>query len=144
MVIVLREVDHVGYTGTRHGMTERQKALIGEFLRIRRRDALVSWFHHGDCVGGDAEAHQLAWESGYKIIIHPPTNEIHRAFCNYDTMMPPYGYSGRNQRIAISVSKLFATPGMKSVGTWNCVEHATNMKVPVTIVYPNGEIENRG
>jgi hypothetical protein len=44
----------IGFTGTRQGMTKRQRNAL--------RDLLAA--HHGDAVGVDAEAHDIAIELG--------------------------------------------------------------------------------
>src|ERR1700730_19108648 len=64
-----------GFTGTRQGMTAEQKSALRNFL-----DGGVGEFHHGDCIGADSEAHDIADECGYGIILHPPTNYSERAW----------------------------------------------------------------
>jgi hypothetical protein len=68
----------VGFSGTRAGMTAQQKERLEFKLReLRRLD--FHWFHHGDCTGADAEAHDIAKTLGYKIAIHPPNEPFLRA-----------------------------------------------------------------
>ena len=66
----------VGMTGTRLGMTLQQKEKFYEILEYI--DGHL--FHHGDCLGADAEGHDMSEELGYQPIIHPPTNPKNRAF----------------------------------------------------------------
>src|SRR2546421_1503 len=37
-------------------------------------------FHHGDCIGVDAFAHDVAYDLGYYIFVHPPSDPKFRAF----------------------------------------------------------------
>ena len=64
---------HIGFTGTQQGMTLRQKQQLNEILRDLY-DKGNRWFHHGDCIGADAEAHDIATAIGYHILVHPPIN----------------------------------------------------------------------
>ena len=54
-------------------MTPEQKSALRKLL-----DGGAGEFHHGDCVGADSEAHDIADECGYGIILHPPTNQSER------------------------------------------------------------------
>jgi len=40
---------------------------------------LAGTFHHGDCVGADADAHDIALAEGFAIIIRPPLGATQRA-----------------------------------------------------------------
>ena len=72
----------IGLTGTREGMTEQQKRSLIQLLAEYR----PTEFHHGDCVGADAEAHTIVQQhcTTARIVIHPPTNPAMRAFCHGD------------------------------------------------------------
>ena len=51
----------VGFTGTRQGMTDDQKCALRKLLsEIARNGSFPLLFHHGDCVGSDEEAHEIA------------------------------------------------------------------------------------
>lgn len=66
----------IGFTGTRQGMTERQKIALSDLLSSYAAAIL----HHGDAIGADAEAHEIAVGLGCAIVIHPPAVETQRAF----------------------------------------------------------------
>ena len=66
----------IGFTGTREGMTDRQKTALRELLASYPGAIL----HHGDAIGADAEAHDIAVALGCAVVIHPPENERQRAF----------------------------------------------------------------
>src|SRR6185369_15902528 len=95
----------IGFTGTRHGMSQIQKDIVRKLLQD-----FAGSFHHGDCVGADAEAHAIAKELNYMIAIHPPINPRWRAFCQGDFMYPPKDYIPRNHDIVQSCQYLIATP----------------------------------
>lgn len=115
----------IGFTGTQEGMTALQKQGVLNILSTLR-GAQYEYFHHGDCIGADEEAHKIAQGLGYKIIIHPPLNQSKRAFCEgADTILRPKEYLDRNEDIVCSSNVLIATPKeMEEVlrsGTWSTV-----------------------
>ena len=94
-----------GFTGTRQGMTAEQKSALRNFL-----DGGVGEFHHGDCIGADSEAHDIADECGYGIILHPPTNYSERAWREVPRhmMRPERPYLDRNKDIVRETTWLIA------------------------------------
>jgi hypothetical protein len=97
-----------GFTGTRQGMTGEQKSALRTFL-----DGSAGEFHHGDCIGADSEAHDIADEFGYGIILHPPTNYSERAWRQVPRhmMRPERQYLDRNKDIVRETASLIAAPG---------------------------------
>lgn len=137
---------HLGFTGTKRGMTEGQSL---EFLKWIR-ELQPRTFHHGDCIGADAEAHDIVWklvhEEGLhcQIVVHPPIDEKFRAFKGegdgYVVKLPPMSYLGRNKSIVRAVDSLIAAP--KTIqeqlrsGTWATVRYARKKPIPVQILEP--------
>lgn len=132
----------LGFTGTRDGMTDEQKDEVEKLLgQLVEADCQ---FHHGDCIGADYEAAQLAQCLGYKIIGHPPSNPRSRAFFESDREVEPKGYLERNRDIVDIADALIATPKsiveeIKGSGTWYTVRYARK-KIPVYLVLPTGRL----
>lgn len=131
----------VGWTSTQAGMTQNQKNALHEFLDVRGR--YLAEFHHGDCIGGDSEAHNIVTDRqfGATIRIHPPTDPKKRAFCialweNFT----PRPYLQRNRDIVDMTDVLIATPRTTEEvlrsGTWATVRYAKKIGRPVIMFYP--------
>ena len=133
----------VGFTGTQLGMAEIQKKAVKRALELLRKEN--DEFHHGDCIGADSEAHQIAREAGYSIVLHPPTKSLKRAFCKADKEKQALPYLERNLEIVKSTQILLATPkGMseeRRSGTWSTVRKAKKMGKKVMIIFPNGHVQ---
>ncbi len=135
---------HVGFTGTQRGTTPWQRTKLAELLR----ELGATDFHHGDCVGADAEAHAIAVGLGCRIHLHPPTDPSKRAFCvmrpNVDVTHRSRAYPDRNQDIVDETVILIATPGESKEklrsGTWSTVRKARRRRRPITIILPNGGV----
>lgn len=122
----------LGFTGTQEGMSARQKAAFRQMLRDRG----VTELHHGDCVGADSDAHDIAVACGVpRIVIHPPEDPVKRAWChrrdNGTTevfVKPEKDYLPRNRDIVNQTQMLTAAPRtMVEVirsGTWATVRFA--------------------
>ncbi len=135
-----------GFTATRKGMRFPQMRFLIAFFQCRTVDE----FHHGDCLGGDAEAHFLAhYNRVHKIIIHPPDNPIFRAFCNklfpseFTEVRPTFGYIIRNTHIVnegrdLLIACPFESNEIIRSGTWTTVRYAKKISRPVLIVCPDG------
>lgn len=130
----------LGFTGTQRGMTLEQQASVKRLL------SLFEWscLHHGDCIGADAEAHDLAVDRGLRIVLHPPDNDSKRAYKFADDTRRPLPYLGRNREIVNECWFLIAAPGedvevMRS-GTWATVRYARTQKRCIWVVRPSGEV----
>lgn len=98
-----------GFTGSRNlRLTETQKQTLAEFINNME----ITELHHGDCVGADADAHNFLRDTfpGIKIVVHPPVEEKHRAFCKGDVVMKEKDYMERNHDIVDASEILFALP----------------------------------
>lgn len=148
----------LGFTGTSQGMTQRQQATV----RYLFSKLVLTVLHHGDCVGADAQAHQLAIDLSAQVIIHPPSDPKLRAFCAevryYSTdeifsrsstdsyIRPPKTYLARNRDIVkegvdgiIGAPKDFMAPtNLRGQGTWTTIGYARKAKRRLWIVVPDG------
>jgi hypothetical protein len=131
----------IGFTGARQGMTEAQKSALGDLL-----DGGAGEFHHGDCIGADSQAHDIADECGYSIILHPPTNSSQRAWREVPKHMerPEKPYLDRNKDIVRETASLIAAPAepeeqLRS-GTWSTVRFARKQGKPVFVILPDGSV----
>lgn len=122
----------IGFTGTSKGMSVGQRAALERELRGR-----TFTFHHGDCVGADAQAHDIAKAAGGSIVIHPPTDSKARAYCVGGRVLPPYPYLERNHHIVDACDVLIAAPRGAEVlrsGTWATVRYAQKIGKPVLVL----------
>lgn len=131
----------IGFTGTQRGMSSRQKDVLRSLLNVAEKSEL----HHGDCIGADATAHDMAVGMGLDTEIHPPTNNSRRAFKKAARTNPPFAYLDRNKNIVRSTVMLIATPGeaeeqLRS-GTWATVRFARKLKRRVIIILPDGTMK---
>jgi hypothetical protein len=128
----------VGFTGTRHGMTEAQKGAVSVLLHELEATHVV----HGDCVGADAEFHKIAKEQGLWVAVNPPTDDRLRAYCEGDLVLEPLGYLTRNKAIVGGSDLLIAAPREMTEqdrgGTWYTVRYARTKRRRVIVVWPDG------
>jgi len=137
----------VGFTGTRHGTALAQhQALVEQLWLLNMTKSADVWFHHGDCIGADAEAHAVALDLGYSVCGHPPLgghglraySKGFRVLCKH---APPLE---RNHDIVNACDVLLAAPRrfkeeLRS-GTWATIRYARKLGKPVTIIFPDGSI----
>jgi hypothetical protein len=99
---------------------------------------------HGDCIGVDAQTHEIAKGYHMNITVHPPTDSHFRAFCDADTILNPRAYLKRNKNIVDRCGTLLVVPdGMFEKirsGTWSTWRYAVKTHTPWIIVYPDGTI----
>jgi hypothetical protein len=134
--------DHIGFTGTRHGMTLHQGITVQRLLEP------YGWVHHGDCVGADDQVHYIAIKMEKRVVVHPPTLLKLRANCVGDINHEPKGYLVRDRDIVNATCRLIAAPqGLTEEsrsGTWTTARYARSVGKPVTLVLPDGSCVNWG
>lgn len=130
----------VGFTGSRDGLTIEARQVLEYYIS----NLNITEFHHGDCVGADRTAHQIAWDKNIFTVIHPPKNDKYRAFCLGDVCLPEKDYLIRNKDIVRSCQLLLACPSSKTEvlrsGTWSTIRHAIKLKIKVIVIYPDGSV----
>lgn len=135
----------IGITGSRNGLTAAQREQVRKYLANHAHR--IVQIHHGDCVGADAELHQIARDliPGVRIIVHPPSNHHHRAYMSGDETRPEKKYADRNMSIVNSSHILLAFPAGEEVprgsGTWLTVRFARAKGKPHIIFRPDGAVE---
>jgi hypothetical protein len=138
----------VGFAGTQQSPTARQEHTLREILE--ELYSLVNELHHGDCIGADALAHNIAVNLGYGIVQHPPLNEAKRAFCTTPDMIirDPKEYLERNRDIVDETTVLVAIPlqdiELVRSGTWSTVLYARRLRRPIWIIRRDGTIKREG
>lgn len=130
-----------GFTGTRNQLAFAQASALRFWLEARTGE-----LHHGDCIGGDETAHQIARSlRGWLIVIHPGDTPNLRAFCSdYDVLHPVKPNLDRNTDIVNATHELVATPSGPEIarsGTWSTIRKARRAGKPRTIIWPDGMIE---
>ena len=130
----------LGFTGTKEGMNNKQKKEFTDYLFSHPE---INELHHGDCVGADADAHNIAISLGIRVIIHPPTDSKHRAGCPGHEIRKEKTYLVRNHDIVDETDALFAAPytdqEIVRSGTWATVRYGKKRQFyPITISYPQG------
>lgn len=135
---------HVGFTGTRHGMSPMQAEVVARIMRVLKTsmlgDCLVA--HHGDCVGADAQFHGIARrEVVVAIEVHPGIgvgDDGLRAFCGSDRIYEQRGYLRRNRDIVDACAVLIAAPKephhQDRGGTWYTYDYAIKQSKQVALV----------
>lgn len=127
---------HVGFTGSRYGLTKRQFHNLDGLVFWRIRDCT---FHHGVCIGADKQAHDIAKILGFTVEGHPPIERRWRATCDCDVLHEPKNYLERNHDIVDATEILIACPrGPEELrsGTWSTVRYARKKGRQVVILWP--------
>jgi hypothetical protein len=135
----------VGGTGTREGATRAQLDSFRETLV----DLGITDYHHGVCVGFDADSHRAAREvGGIWIIGHPPVRTDLMANLDLDEVRGPRPYLDRDRQIVLEADLLIACPRGREEelrsGTWATVRIARRLRRPHILIYPDGELDLSG
>jgi len=141
----------LGFTGTREGLTERQEERLRELMAFCLMTEEITEAHHGDCIGGDEQFHNLALELEIpKIVIHPPIDSKLRAWCSDDNfgtidvvLLPERPYLRRNRNIIRDTDRIIGCPkesiepGVKrGQGTWSTIRQARDRDKLLEIIWP--------
>lgn len=137
---------HVGFTGTRKGLTPVQRKLLKQVVLKLPHKGVT--FHHGDCKGADEEFHYIVREvrPKCKVVGHPPISERHRAHCYFDEEREPKDYLPRDDDIVEESDRMIACPGEDSEvkrgsGTWYTIRQSRRTGTDHTIVGPTGNVK---
>ena len=100
--------------------------------------------HHGDCIGADAQAHEIACTLGREVTIHPPTSGTYRAWKTGSDVRAPKAYLTRNKDIVRETDMLIAAPAETTEqvrsGTWSTVRFARKLGKRVFVILPDGTV----
>ncbi len=149
---------HVGFTGTRTGMTAAQRRAVEALLmKIDAEFQEIITVHHGCCIGADEEFGDMCRESGMTIVGHPPLIEAFessRAVAACDELIPEAPYHVRNQAIVDESGVMIATPResqpQPAGGTWMTIRMAlralrAGKLVRLHVIGPDGaELDHAG
>lgn len=135
-------MEHLGFTGTRQGMTGQQLAAFKSIVI----DIDPVYFHHGMCIGADTQAHDAVWLlTDAKIIGHPPIVERYKTTRKCTIIRVPRRYMQRNQDIVDECEMLIATPKEDTEqlrsGTWGTVRRARKKGIAIVIINPDGSYQ---
>lgn len=131
----------IGFTGTRFGMTQSQRAIVMDLIA----ELEITEAHHGDCVGADAQFHKAAEQIKARLVVHPPVDESHRARCwPWDEVRPVKTHFARNRDIVDESDVLIGTPfdatEQPKGGTWYTINYARKRGKRLFIVWPDGSV----
>ena len=129
----------IGFTGTRFGMTQAQQDVLRSLLLTGSGK-----LHHGDCVGADEQAHDIARALGRTVVIHPASLPDQRAFKSAQDIREPKAPLVRNKVIVRETTLLIAAPAQAMEkhrsGTWSTVRFARKMGRAICILRPDGTL----
>ena len=136
----------LGITGTRNGMRPKQMQTVRSIVGFLLPDEA----NHGNCVGADAEFHDIIRElTRAVIVVHPPTNKDHVADKQGDFILPARKYMERNETIVNASVLMLATPFEynergRGSGTWAAIRYTRKVRKPLIIIWPDGTFTPEG
>jgi hypothetical protein len=124
-----------GFTGTREGMTARQKSALLHVLDPGDRLA------HGDCIGADNDAEFIARKLQCATVALPGPIPALRAYTPSTVVHEPRAFMVRNRLIVDESDILIAAPRtlqeeQQGSGTWATIRYARKVGKPVIILDP--------
>lgn len=141
----------IGFTGTRAGMTAKQKLALHGLLEQADEDAYGIEFHHGGAPGADKESHDTVRmmksmiTGATNIVVHPAIDGGRNWF-GAKIVHDPKPPLIRNHDIVDETEILIATPRrtheeLRS-GTWATIRYARKVGREVYIIWPDGSIQS--
>lgn len=134
----------IGFTGSQNGMTPEQKVAVSALLRDLNKQGF-GIFYHGDCVGADLQAAELATLIGYYTVAMPSNIKGKRAFHKSNKIMKPDRPIPRNHKIVDISNLMIATPksnfNILRSGTWATIRYINKRRKHMIIVWPSGAME---
>jgi hypothetical protein len=129
----------IGFAGSRHGMSPHQRLqLMTFFSSLMRGIDNVSILHHGDCIGADEEAHDLAVTIAFPVVIHPPKDDKLRAYCKGNVREAPAEYQICTQAIVDECNVIVAAPYTDEESqrscTWDTIRYARKFPKPILML----------
>lgn len=146
---------HIGFTGTRYGMSEAQQlevaALVATIFDVGQisLSSLRLYAHHGCCKGGDEQFHQIVRQHRDVIIIGHPMIGIEWQATNlyaecHDMRKPKAPLVRNGDIVTESLHAMIAAPfedvKQDRGGTWRTIDMANKAKRPLAIVWRSGEV----
>jgi hypothetical protein len=122
----------IGFTGTRNGMSQSQK----EHFVLKCDELGITEFHHGDCEGADAEAHDIVREffPHVWIEVYPPKSTYLQAYRKGDKHHAPEEYLTRDHNIVNNTEYLIGAPKSdveeRRSGSWATIRYARKISRP--------------
>lgn len=133
----------ISFTGTRSGLTDEQKERLFRYFNTAIDEWSIVNFVHGDCVGADADAHDIAASMDIEIFKRPCDLDNQRAYTEGGKILsPPEPPLDRNRKIINDGDVLIACPDSmtekRRSGTWSTVRYARSISKNIVIIYPDG------
>lgn len=134
----------IGFTGTRHGMTDAQRTAVNHLLST----LTFTESHHGAAIGADEQfATAVRVRTDARIVAHPcniTSQQSELALKFSDVALPVDFPLTRNHAIVDSSDLMLACPAeageVLRSGTWATVRYARKVGKPLWLVLPDGEV----
>lgn len=138
----------VGFTGTRQGMSDKQKKVVEIILKTFI--PMIDKAHHGWCIGADEEFDDLCHNAPVEIpTVGWPASDVKPEYVSQKTprpgtiLHPASPALLRNEEIVNRSDLLIATPlthETQRSGTWATVRYAYKNNKQIFLVLRNGNV----
>lgn len=135
---IMRLGMHLGITGTRKGMTGKQRSKFTQLMR----GMVVEKFSNGQCVGVDAQAVIIvkSLHPDCHVISRPGSNKSMTSDVYYTEQYDPIDNLERNRQIVDECDLLIVVPETKEEvirsGTWSTFRYAKKIGRPTLVIWP--------